>query len=590
MARKHLLWQIFLSYLVIVLVVLIAAGWYAIHSFRNFYEIHTSDNLKARAILAGEQILPAVEKQDFNEVDILCKKLGSESSTRITVTTNSGQVLGDTDEDPLKMLNHVDRPEIEQAMKSGFGKSIRLSPTLGVEMMYVAITLRETDNPGIIRAAMPISGIDDALNDIYSKMFFGLLIIVLCTFVPGLYSFRRITKPVIEMAQIARGFAQGKLEQRVPLYTSELGALAKSLNQMAKQLDDRIKTITRQRNELEAILTSMNEGVIAVDSGRHIVSVNRAASELMGIEPEKAYGKTIEEVIRNVELLEFVRKTLNSGKPLESEMLLAGTGERYFHLHGVSFPAGTEKHTGALIVLTDMTRMRHLENIRRDFVSNVSHELRTPVTSIQGFVEALRERQINDPVQVRRYLDIIAKHSDRLNSIIEDLLSLSRLEQESEKREITFEKVKLKHVLETAIELSETKANEKEVRIELECPDEIEVKINSALLEQAMLNLIDNAIKYSPAQSSIKIIVTKAEEKVSISVQDNGCGIEAKHLERIFERFYVVDKSRSRKLGGTGLGLSIVKHIAHVHSGFVTVKSKPGAGSTFTVYLPFNNA
>jgi two-component system, OmpR family, phosphate regulon sensor histidine kinase PhoR len=586
MARKHLLWQLFPSYLIVTIAVLIAAGWYATNTFRDFYLEQTADVLKARTILIRGQILPLIEKQSYSEVDELCKQLGKESSTRITVILASGMVIGDTDEEPVNMVNHADRPEIIEAVKNGFGKSIRRSPTLGINMMYVAVKLRENDNPGFIRTALPVSGINETLNDIYSKVLFGVFVIVLCAAVLSMYISRRITSPIIEMEHIAHDFAEGRLDQRVPPYTAEFGALAKSLNQMARQLDERIKTITKQRNELEAILTSMSEGLIAVDSDRHIVNVNKAFSKLLNIEPQKAYGRNIEEVIRNVELLEFVRDTLDSTQPIESEMFLLAESERFFQLHGTSLSENVGKKTGAVIVLTDMTRMRRLENIRRDFVSNVSHELRTPVTSIQGFVEALREKDIKDPEQVKRYLNIIAKHSDRLNAIIEDLLSLSRLEQEGERREISFEKTKLKPVLEAAIELADTKAKEKEIKILLDCSDEIEAEINAVLLEQAVLNLIDNAIKYSPSQSVIKVTAKKIERQLSISVQDKGCGIEEHHLERIFERFYVVDKGRSRKLGGTGLGLAIVKHIAQVHNGFISVKSKPGEGSIFTIFLP----
>ena len=586
MIRKHLLWQLFPSYLFITLAVLIAAGWYASRSFHDFYLDQIVDDLKSRAYLVRGQILPAVEKQDMSEVDELCKRLGEQSSTRITVILTSGIVIGDSDEEPLDMKNHANRPEIIQAMEEGFGKSQRSSPTLGIDMMYVAIRLQEKANSGVIRTSLPVSSINNALGDIYSKIFLGVLAIALCAALISLYVSSRITKPIIEMEQIARDFAKGQFEYRLPPYSAELGTLAESLNQMARQLDERIKTITRQRNELEAILSSMVEGVIAVDSGRHLVSVNRAASELLGIDSETAYGHNIEEVIRDVELLDFVRKTLDSDNPVEAEMLLQKEGERYFQLHGASLSDTRGNRSGAVIVLTDMTRMRRLENVRRDFVSNVSHELRTPVTSIQGFVEALLDNKFDDPKQVQRYLNIISKHSNRLNAIIEDLLSLSRLEKEGELREISFEKIPLKPVLSEVIELSNTKARDKNIKIELNCRDDIEVKINSALLEQAVLNLVDNAIKYSPTESTVCINAKINEKELSIAVQDSGCGIDEKHLARIFERFYVVDKGRSRKLGGTGLGLAIVKHIAQVHGGYVIVKSSPETGSMFTISLP----
>ncbi|OGP63333.1 MAG: hypothetical protein A2169_00875 [Deltaproteobacteria bacterium RBG_13_47_9] len=239
-----------------------------------------------------------------------------------------------------------------------------------------------------------------------------------------------------------------------------------------------------------------------------------------------------------------------------------------------------------MIVISDMTRIRRLESLRRDFVANVSHELRTPITSIKGFVETLQEGAITEPKEAERFLQIIARHSDRLNAIVEDLLTLSSLEESSEQRKIAFEITPVQPVLASVIELSSVKAEEKNITIDLDCEKDIQAKINPALLEQAVLNLVDNAVKYSEAGSQIQIRVHKADERIAILVQDHGCGIAKRHQERIFERFYVVDKSRSRKLGGTGLGLAIVKHITEVHGGYVTVESMPGEGSTFIMYLP----
>jgi two-component system phosphate regulon sensor histidine kinase PhoR len=237
-------------------------------------------------------------------------------------------------------------------------------------------------------------------------------------------------------------------------------------------------------------------------------------------------------------------------------------------------------------VLHDITRTRQLEEVRRDFVANVSHELKTPVTSIKGFVETLLEGALDEPEQIRRFLEIISRHSDRLNAIIEDLLSLSRLEEDSEKRKLSFETTGIRVTLVSAIELSKLKADQKHIAVELDCTKDLTAKINAALIEQAALNLIDNAIKYSQDHSKVKVRAMKTESEVLIQVSDEGCGIPTDHQERIFERFYVVDKGRSRKLGGTGLGLSIVKHIADVHGGYVKVESVIGKGSTFTIHLP----
>ncbi|NIP24933.1 MAG: PAS domain-containing protein [Phycisphaerae bacterium] len=454
-------------------------------------------------------------------------------------------------------------------------------------MMYVAIPIKENgENVAVVRTSIPATAIDRELSNIYVKIFWGGVAIAICAAGISWVISRRISKPIVEMKQVAQGFTDGELNLRVPIPAPlELSELAKALNEMAKQLYERIQTITKQRNELEAVLSSMIEGVLAVDTDGHIMSVNKAAADLLKINTTEALGRNVEEIVRNVDLHRFIQKTVESKQLVEADILLPTNGNRYFQLHGVSLSDSEGHKSGAVIVLNDMTRIRRLENIRRDFVANVSHELRTPVTSIQGFIEALLEGKIQEPKQIERYLKIIAKHSNRLNTIIDDLLSLSRLEEDEEKRKVSFDQVALKPILASAMDLSSVKATEKNIKVELDCEDQIEAKVNVVFLEQAIVNLIDNAIKYSEPGAKIQVSVQLGDTEMAIAVQDEGCGIDKTHLNRIFERFYVVDKGRSRKLGGTGLGLSIVKHIVQIHGGHVTVESKPGKGSTFTIHL-----
>jgi len=398
---------------------------------------------------------------------------------------------------------------------------------------------------------------------------------------------RRISAPITRMKRIAQLFAQGQLDTRVPdTGAAELDELAGALNEMATQLQDRILTITRQRNEVKAILSSLGEGVLAVDCRGRIVSVNRAAAQLLGIDPLGAQGRHIEEVIRNVGLQQFVGQTLESDQPTEGDVSFPEEGGRFFRVHGAGLADPQGERGGAVIVLSDMTRIHRLENLRRDFVANVSHELKTPVTSIQGFAEALLDGGLDDGEQTSRYLGIIAKHAQRLNAIIDDLLSLSRLEEGTERRAILFEEVALRGVLEAAVELAGLRAEQKRIKVELSCDDSIWARINAPLLEQAIVNLVDNAVKYSDEGTIVSIEVLQKDNEVAICVRDRGCGIPKEHLARIFERFYVVDKSRSRKLGGTGLGLAIVKHIILVHGGHIGVESLPGQGTAFTLHLP----
>jgi len=590
MARKRLIWQLFPSFLLIALVALIAVTWYCSYSFRHFYRDQTRDELSRLADTAAEQIYQTLKTSEPGQVDTLCKRLGQagDGRTRFTVILPSGRVLGDSDEDLAFMEDHSSRPEIIDALEKGFGWSLRSSPTLGINMMYVAKAITERDEAiGVVRTAIPATAIDQALRDIRTKILWAGLAIAV--FAAGL-SFamsRRISQPIVRMKEIAQHFAEGQLDLRAPVpATVELGALAQALNEMARQLHHRILMLTDQRNELETILSSMVEGVLAVDGQGRIVSVNRAAADLLRIAASQVQGRNIEEVIRNVDFQQFVRKTLENEAPTEGKISLPGQGRRFFRLHGASLADTKGGRSGAVIVLNDMTQVRRLENIRRDFVANVSHELRTPVTSIQGFVEALLDGAIHEPKKAERYLQIIAKHSDRLNAIIEDLLSLSRLEEDEERRKVSFETVALRPLLESAVELSNPKAAEKQMTIYLDCDDQIKATINAALLEQAVVNLVDNAVKYSEPGGHVRISVRRSNDELVLAVEDDGCGIDKKHLSRIFERFYVVDKGRSRKLGGTGLGLAIVKHIAQVHGGSVSVESSPRKGSTFTIRLP----
>jgi two-component system phosphate regulon sensor histidine kinase PhoR len=589
MIRRKLIWQLYPSFFVVTLLSLVAVTWYCSDTFRNFYYQQTRSELHSFARIAAEQVSTMINASQMDRLDELCRRLGkaSDGGTRFTVILPSGKVVADSDENPAAMKDHSNRTEVIDALDKGFGWSLRSSPTLGIKMMYVAIPVKEQNKAvAVVRTSIAVTAIDRSLTDMYTKIFWGGLFIALCAAALSFFISRRISRPIVDMEEIAQRFAEGQLELRVPIPAStELAALADALNEMARQLYDKISTITRQRNELEAVLSSMVEGVVAVDHMGHIMSINKAAADFLKVDPEKVKGRNIEEAVREVDIQQFVRRTLESKERVEAEVTLQIEGERFFQLLGASLPDIGGGKAGGVIVMHDITRMRRLENVRRDFVANVSHELKTPVTSIQGFVEALSEKGIEDPEQTKRYLEIIARHSDRLNSIIEDLLSLSRLEEQQLKR-IQFEKASLKPVLAAAIDLLGEKAEEQKVQVGLICKDDIEVRMNPALIERAVFNLVDNAIKYSKAGGKVTVSAERKDAEVAISVQDWGSGIASEHLSRLFERFYVVDKGRSRKLGGTGLGLAIVKHIAQVHGGSVTVESSPGKGSTFTIHMP----
>ena len=591
MSHRRLLWQIYPAYLLIIIAALAVITVYLSQLLPEFYYNQVADDLRSRASLVEQQILPVLKESDFAGIDELSKALGRSSSTRITIILPDGRVIADSDEDSEMMENHGNRPEIKDALEKGIGRSLRFSSTLGEEMMYLAVPIEEHGQIlAVVRTAIPATAIHRELKKIYQKILLSILIIAVIAAGLSLVISRKISRPIEQMRDTAQRFASGELNLRVPVPKQiELAELAEALNEMARQLQRRFETITKQRNESEAILSSMVEGVLAVDSNSHIVSVNQAAANFLGIDAKKAQGRNIEEAIRNPDLQKYMQDILSEAEPGETDIVLTGPPERIIRLDGAGLTDSQGNRSGAVIVLSDMTRIRHLENLRRDFVANVSHELRTPITSIKGFVETLQEGAITEPKEAERFLRIIARHSDRLNAIVEDLLTLSSLEEGSEQRKIAFEKRPVKPVLSSVIELSSVKAEEKKITIDLNCDKAIQARMNAALLEQAVLNLVDNAIKYSEPAGRIQIQVHKEDGMVTISIRDNGCGIAKKYQERIFERFYVVDKSRSRKLGGTGLGLAIVKHIAAVHGGHVTVDSSPGNGSTFTLYVPIDS-
>jgi two-component system phosphate regulon sensor histidine kinase PhoR len=572
--KKRLLWQLYPSYLLITVISVMGVTWYASSSLRQFFLGQTASDLEARARLVEKQIEECLDPPDEKCVDLLCKKIGRRASTRITIILPSGKVIGDSREDPAKMDNHVDRPEFMQALTGPSGNSMRYSRTLEKNMMYVGIPVRANEQTlAVVRTSIPVTAIDVALKEIQIRIAGAGLVIALFAAALSLIVSRRITRPIEELRKGAESFARGDFQCTLPVSESEeIGGLAEAMNEMARQLHERINTIIGQRNEIEGVLCSMIEGVIAVDMDERVLSMNNAAVRMFGCNASEAQGRSIQEIVRNTVLREFVTDTLSSEKPVERDVVLSSNGDLFLSGHGTLLQDAQGKQIGALIVLNDVTRLRRLEEIRRDFVANVSHEIKTPITAIKGFVETLREGAVKNPDDAERFLGIIEKHVERLEAIIEDLLSLSRIERGTEREENELVENSVKDVLDTAIQVCEVGAVARKIDIELSCPENLFAKMEPRLLEQAVVNLLDNAVKYSNEESSIRVEASQGEGEIILSVRDEGCGIEKKHLSRLFERFYRVDKARSRQLGGTGLGLAIVKHIAQAHGGHVNVE------------------
>ena len=589
MKKIRLLWYLYPAFLVLTLAAVLTVSWYVTNTLNDVHITQIEKSLTARATLVAHQIDDRLDTAHAQQLGALSKTLGEKTETRITIILPNGVVLADSKEDPARMDNHARRPEIATALKGDKGVSTRFSRTLLQNQMYVALPMIQKDKViGIVRTAIPVTEIDATLTSARGKIIGAGFVIALVLAVLSLLLARRITRPMEQMRQGAELFAKGQLDQRLPTDgAEEIAALAGALNNMAAQLDERFQTVIRQRNELEAVLTSMIEGVLAVDNSEHVLRINRAAAELFETDTSKAIGRPVQEVLRKTELQKFISDTLQAERPIERDLtLFAGSREIELQAHGTSLLSGQQEKIGALIVVNDVTLLRQLENLRRDFVANVSHELKTPITAIKGWAETLQaeDNALSDDQQ--QPVEIIVRQADRLNAIINDLLDLSRIEQDQERAAIDLQSVSIRSVIDAAVQSCSVDINQKEIDIVIHCSDELIVALNPHLLEQALVNLLNNAIKYSEREGRVIFEAATGHGEIYLKVRDFGCGIPEQHLPRLFERFYRVDSARSREMGGTGLGLAIVKHIAQAHNGKVMVNSVVDKGTTFTLVLP----
>ncbi len=582
-----LIWHLIPSYLLIILVSLGGVTWFALTSLQSFFIQRTAIDLETRARILAGQVADHLQPVDAAAVGRICRRVGQDTDTRVTVIAADGVVMADSDEEPSRMENHSSRPEVVQALAGGVGRSERFSSTQGQRMMYVALPLEGADAPfAVLRVSIPLTAVESQVRTLFVDVLIGGFFSALLALALAFLVSRRISRPVEQLRSGAEKFSAGDLQHRLEVPgPAELAELARTLNQMAAQLQERIDAVISQRNEFETVLASMVEGVVAIDLQGRIMSFNAAFARMLAAPAGSVKGRDIHEIIRDRSFHQLLAEALAQNRLVQGDFVVRQPVERVFDTHCVPLAGFAEAPAGTLVVLHDVTRMRRLENVRQDFVANVSHEIRTPLTAIKGFVETLMQAA-EDPEERRRFLGIIQRHVNRLNDILEDLLALARLEQRGEKAAVILEATPLRGVIETAAQLVQWKADARGVRLALDCAPEITVRVDATLLEQALINLIDNAVKYSPDNETVHVVAVQADDELQIRVRDHGPGIPQKYQPRIFERFFRVDKARSRKVGGTGLGLAIVKHISQVHGGRVTLESSSGRGSTFTIHLP----
>jgi len=586
---KKISWKLFFTYIIIIIICVTFTGILAIISLRNFYINHLSSNLKSNATLVANILEDDLSTNNLSQIKLKTKDLGKELETRITIIDINGIVLGDSEKDPALMENHADRPEIKEALQGKIGNSIRYSSTLEIDMLYIAIPIIKNGQIlGVVRLSLPLTDVNRGIANLRKIIILATLIALAIASITSLIISLTITRPLQEMTKVSQKISKGDFSKKLKICRQdEIGQLANSLNLMSEELENKIRVISEDKNKMKVVLSSVIEGIIAIDKEGRIILFNNALKNMTDYSSDRVLGKFHWEIIRNNQLNELLKEVLQKGQPLTQEITIFSPQEKIFRASANPLTKKNEVW-GAVVVLNDITEIKKLEKMRSEFVANVSHELRTPLTSIQGFVETLKDGAINDPGKAQYFLEIIEKQSNRLNNLIEDILQLSKIE--SQEIIMNLQSINLRDLIDKTISEFKKKIEQKNHKIKINISPQLPlIKADPEQIEVVFRNLLDNAIKYTPNGGEIYISAFEKAENIYIEIADNGIGISAEHLPRIFERFYRVDKDRSRKLGGTGLGLAIVKHIVQAHGGTIGVESKPGKGSKFFFTLPKNS-
>ncbi|MFK7697085.1 two-component system histidine kinase PnpS [Paenibacillus sp. HJGM_3] len=522
----------------------------------------------------------------------LAVNLRQSAGARVTFVAADGQVLGDSDSDPRQMDNHAGREEIREAREIGEGYSKRHSDTTNRTMLYVALPIREQDQLfGYARLSMSLEEVETTINTLWWGLLGGLLVVFA---IAGGISYRiayQLTRPLEKITRVARQITNMNYKSRVYIRNQdEIGQLGQAINTMADSLQVQMNRIRENETRLSSVMDNMISGVVMIDEDGIVVLLNRPAEDILGYSPKELIGKRYDEAKLPYELAQMIQESMDRNERIRDEMFFYFPEERILEVNLVPMVPVEQEWAGLVIVMHDISAIRRLEKVRSEFVANVSHELKTPVAAVKGFAETLLAGAMNDPAIAKQFLQIIYDESERLNRLIGDILELSKIE--SKRIPLQFSPVHLNSFLSKTIEMLQTEAEKKSIRLTLEASEELYLEADEDRLGQIMINLLSNGINYTPEGGKVKVRAMSVpgdqqeSERIRIEITDTGIGIPKKDLPRIFERFYRVDKARSRSSGGTGLGLSIVKHLVELHKGVIRVESDLGSGSRFTIELP----
>ena len=580
--------RLFFSFLIVLVVGILICGLISVRVIEGDYNNSIEQRLISNAYLLREIIGEDLIHNKNIDASSYLARIKNAVNLRITVIALDGSVISDTDKDSATMDNHGNRPEVIEAYKGVVGVSRRYSSTVRVEQLYVALPIYANKAViGVLRLSSPLYEIESLLRKLYFGAATAIVTALLIASILGYRIAYNITKPIIEMKEIASVISNGRFERRINVGSGdEIGDLANSINNMADRLRETISSLNDKNVKMEAILSSVASGIIAIDNSERILFANPVAIEVLNIEKKQIEGKHFLQAVRNNQLYSFLKSIIKSSSYVEKEIHISYPVEKTLKFYTNPIRHMDKDETiGVILSISDITELRKLERMRTEFVANVSHELKTPLTSIKGFVETLKSGALEDEKTSLRFLGIIEDEADRLNRLISDILSLSELENKKSKG--VLERVELKHLICVVASMLNDQAIKKGIELTTNVQKDLkEIAADSDKIKQMLINLVDNAIKYTPDHGRVTIEAVNSDTGVRVSIEDNGIGIPEEHIPRLFERFYRVDKARSRNVGGTGLGLTIVKHIVANYNGEIKVQSQIGKGTRFDIALP----
>lgn len=577
--------KIIASYVALTVILTMLFAFIMMNSVSDSMKVQFKERFENEALLVKNIFIKAYTLDSNLDYGQFVNTLNADSETRVTIVDKFGVVLADSIEDPQNMNNHLNRDEINQVVKTGkMGTSIRYSNTAKADFLYVAVPVQIDDNFWIIRVSKQLVALQQINRQIINV---GLLLMIAAAAIALVMSIvisKKITDPIDSLTLAANEIADGAYGKKIYLTgNDQIGALTIAFNKMSQNLGTSLDELKQRNLELEAILNSMINGIIAIDQNKNIILINKFCFEILDLPQDYVVeNESMYKIIRNEEIAGLVEQAMTDGVSQTREL-------PYVHLDKVlriyvnPILSSEREIMGSIVVIQDITQIRKLEQMRSDFVSNVSHELKTPLTSIRGFVDTLKSGAINQPEQALRFLDIIDIESDRLYRLINDILLLSEIESMNQEPEQT--ELDLGDIVTEVFNILQQKSDEKNLRLVAKAEGSFKLVANRDRIKQMFINLVDNAIKYTE-QGEITIELQRQGDWTKCIVKDTGIGFSEIHKERLFERFYRADKGRSRNQGGTGLGLSIVKHIVLLYKGKISVESTPGKGSTFEILLP----